>query len=411
MIRRQPFFERLRVFLSRHFLIVVVALLSVICSAQVSKPLGNDDVRQMIAAGMSDDFIVAVIRSRPCEFDTSVDALIDLKNAKASETVIQAMLARSTAVSSPVQAPANQTPAPVTPPGNGVPETPPSGKQNATGPEQTVRLCSFRLDNGEAALETDVERLYEETLKALGSVKYGDKDELTLAKGKAIQANHLCACVSAHAMLGVRVGFQKKVFIKTRWEIQGPSGCKVKMDTEVTSDETYGTFPNPADPKLKPVFLELARQTADEFSGRLASAIRKSECPIMSACSAPTFTVEGVISNVADARARQVIFDDARLQVAVLGEGGRMPVTFDGRGRVGVAFPDLPNVAMPASGSFSIECPNLKRGTYFLVAEPSALPGQHIAFLLKNGQPLKIEIGKADVPHVIDVGAVTIPVQ
>jgi hypothetical protein len=124
-----------------------------------------------------------------------------------------------------------------------------------------------------------------------------------------------------------------------------------------------------------------------------------------------TFTIKGVITNVADAISRQVIFDDAKLQVALLGRGGGMPVTFDGRGRVGVAFPDLPGIVVPADGSFSIECKDFKRGTYFVVAQPSSLPGQRIAFLLKNGQPLKIEVGKAEIPSIVDVGAVAIPVQ
>ena len=74
-------------------LLLTFALAAGICLAQEAKPLKNADIKQMVAAGIGDDTIVVVIRSRRCEFDTSVDALIDLKNANVSQRIIGLMLA------------------------------------------------------------------------------------------------------------------------------------------------------------------------------------------------------------------------------------------------------------------------------------------------------------------------------
>ena len=56
-------------------------------SAQV---LHNEDVIQMVHAKLSDEVIVAKIKSSPCKFDTSPDQLIKLKSAGASDEVLKA---------------------------------------------------------------------------------------------------------------------------------------------------------------------------------------------------------------------------------------------------------------------------------------------------------------------------------
>lgn len=54
--------------------------------------VGNDDVREMVAAQFSDSTIVAVIAANPTRFDVAPRALVVLKNAGVSERVIEAML-------------------------------------------------------------------------------------------------------------------------------------------------------------------------------------------------------------------------------------------------------------------------------------------------------------------------------
>lgn len=61
--------------------------------AQAQKPLTNDDIRQMVKAGFSEETIIIAVQSSPGSFDTSVQSLLALKNTGVSEKIIGAMLA------------------------------------------------------------------------------------------------------------------------------------------------------------------------------------------------------------------------------------------------------------------------------------------------------------------------------
>jgi hypothetical protein len=65
-------------------------------SQQLSKRITNKDVIDMAALGLSDDIIIAKIRSAAAggtlQFDTSVDSLKELKAAKISDDVIKVMI-------------------------------------------------------------------------------------------------------------------------------------------------------------------------------------------------------------------------------------------------------------------------------------------------------------------------------
>jgi hypothetical protein len=56
-----------------------------------AQALTNDDVLKMVQAQLPDSVIVAKIKSSHCQFDTSPDALISLKQARGSETVLKAI--------------------------------------------------------------------------------------------------------------------------------------------------------------------------------------------------------------------------------------------------------------------------------------------------------------------------------
>jgi hypothetical protein len=76
---------------------VTVLLISVapIVSAQSQKPLTNEDVVKMVAAGLPESTIVQVIQKGPTAFDTSPDALIKLKRGGATPKIMEAMLGLS----------------------------------------------------------------------------------------------------------------------------------------------------------------------------------------------------------------------------------------------------------------------------------------------------------------------------
>jgi hypothetical protein len=71
--------------------------------------LTNDDVMKMVRAKLADGIIVAKIKSSTCQFDTSTDALIKLKGAGVSDTVLEAMAVCGAA---PTTVNAPPTPAP-----------------------------------------------------------------------------------------------------------------------------------------------------------------------------------------------------------------------------------------------------------------------------------------------------------
>lgn len=75
--------------------LLAVFLLPAASLGQSEKPLTNDDILQMIEAGFDEETIIKAIEARKADFDTSIQALIALKESKVSERVIQAMLSAS----------------------------------------------------------------------------------------------------------------------------------------------------------------------------------------------------------------------------------------------------------------------------------------------------------------------------
>src|SRR5215210_2747080 len=56
-------------------------------------PLTNAAVIKLVRAGFKEKTVIAIIRSRPVQFDLSPDRLIELKHSNVSENIILAMLA------------------------------------------------------------------------------------------------------------------------------------------------------------------------------------------------------------------------------------------------------------------------------------------------------------------------------
>ena len=63
-------------------------------------PFDNQDVLKMQKAGLSEDTILAAMQKERGEFDTSTDALIELKKAGVSEKIIQKMIASQSGAAS-----------------------------------------------------------------------------------------------------------------------------------------------------------------------------------------------------------------------------------------------------------------------------------------------------------------------
>ena len=92
-----------RLVLSCRALLLIV--LASACFGQTAKPFTNDDIKQMVAGGLNDDTIALAIHSHPCQFDTSVPALTDLRNSRVSQRIVELMLAATPATPSKAEAP------------------------------------------------------------------------------------------------------------------------------------------------------------------------------------------------------------------------------------------------------------------------------------------------------------------
>ncbi len=67
-------------------------LLSVVAFGQVGRPLTNDDIVQMLRAGLDENTVIKAIQANESAFDTSVNALVALTAAGVPKPVIDAML-------------------------------------------------------------------------------------------------------------------------------------------------------------------------------------------------------------------------------------------------------------------------------------------------------------------------------
>jgi outer membrane lipoprotein SlyB len=94
----------------RKFLLVLALAFS--CAAQAA-PMTNDDVIKLVRSGVGDSLVMQTIDASEPMFDTSVDGIIRLKQGGVSDTVIQKMMSKKTAVA-PAPVPSGQPMAPGT---------------------------------------------------------------------------------------------------------------------------------------------------------------------------------------------------------------------------------------------------------------------------------------------------------
>lgn len=83
-----------------YFYIAVVVMLWVslelpVLGQTTEKPVTNNTIVEMTKAGLSDEIIIAKIRTSSVEFDTSTAALAELKKLGVSEAVIVSMIGRA----------------------------------------------------------------------------------------------------------------------------------------------------------------------------------------------------------------------------------------------------------------------------------------------------------------------------
>jgi hypothetical protein len=183
-------------------------------------------------------------------------------------------------------------------------------------PPAQLSLCEFRLDGTTSAgtvgtfvggavggaiaasashsyyddAGKEVRPIYEAALKESGLFEYVGSEKLNHSEGTEALSlagtaaeNKLFACASSKPFWGVKVGWNKRVTIMTKWQVAGLGRCNLKFTTSVTSQGTYGKFPGGSDPKLKPAYLELSKEDARQFSEAFEKAATKAGCEWRSA--------------------------------------------------------------------------------------------------------------------------------
>jgi hypothetical protein len=114
----------------------VLTLFAGLTVIKAQDTLTNSDVVAMTQAGLSEETIIKAIETSKPQFDTSVQALINLKESKVSEQVIQAMLA------------ASKAPPPTSPPASPPAETPKAAPPNTISSlprERAVQLDESKV--------------------------------------------------------------------------------------------------------------------------------------------------------------------------------------------------------------------------------------------------------------------------
>lgn len=88
------------------FAVCILLICSVVVAQQQKKPLTNADVVTMIKAGLAESTIILTIKQATPNFDTSPEALIQLKNQGASPKILDAIL-QAQSESKPALSPMN----------------------------------------------------------------------------------------------------------------------------------------------------------------------------------------------------------------------------------------------------------------------------------------------------------------
>jgi hypothetical protein len=156
-------------------------------SQQEKKPLTNDDIVTMIKAGLSESTIVLAIQQAPVNFDTSPDALIQLKNQGASSKILDALL-QAQARKLETQTPSPVSPSPASPaPMNNVSET------KVTVKDFTFELVSCKRSAGGVICELKATNDFSEDreIEISGAWYHGDMSKMFDEFGGEYIANNV----------------------------------------------------------------------------------------------------------------------------------------------------------------------------------------------------------------------------
>jgi hypothetical protein len=89
------------------YLLIILVVTTGLLAQSSKKPLTNADVIDMVQAGLGESTVLLVIKNSGTNFDTSPQALIELKKKGVSQSIMDAMLSAGAAAPGPGPAPTN----------------------------------------------------------------------------------------------------------------------------------------------------------------------------------------------------------------------------------------------------------------------------------------------------------------
>lgn len=210
-----------------------------------SEVLTNDDVMRMVEAKLSDDLILSKIKASTCDCDTSVDAILKLKNRGVSDAVIQAMVSARRAAKSEASVAASA--------GSGTGSAPSRGDAN---PLVTVRVfkatVDFPYDFNQLQIQTIVE------LKKRG-VPAGNADGTYLLEGEVVEWK--AGNRATRMLIGMGSGRESA---KIRFWLTDQSGTKVYDRTDTIRQSVWGGGAAPSAGQLvQPFAIKIAERIAE----------------------------------------------------------------------------------------------------------------------------------------------------
>jgi hypothetical protein len=128
----------------------------------------------------------------------------------------------------------------------------------------------------------DINKIFEDSLAASRTFKYSffttlatQKDGKQNSVKEIIKDNRLFACITTKSTLAYTGIAGKNLELFTVWEVTGPSGWKLEIETDAVTTETFGFVPDRGNPEYKPVWLELARESTRQFKNNFAEMMQE----------------------------------------------------------------------------------------------------------------------------------------
>lgn len=231
--------------------LAVTLLFTLVGHSQQATPAGptatevltNGDVIRMVEAKLGDDLIVSKIKASTCNCDTSIDAILGLRDAGVSNAVIQTMVEASAAAKSGADAAAA-----------------PSDPQNPMSPHDPEALVAVREFKTNADFPYDFKQLQIQTVIELKkrNVPAGDADGTYTLEGEVVQWK---AGNRATRML---IGFGSgRESAKIHYWLIDQNGTKVFERTDTIRQSIWGGAAVPSAGQLvQPFAIKIAERIA-----------------------------------------------------------------------------------------------------------------------------------------------------